>query len=90
MPRRRSSAEGLRGWLISDRVRFQQRWGIPGVRDEFLDALHAGEPVVISSATVMAALIHAGQPCGEYCFGGKYFQSSFLLDERDQLSEVSR
>jgi hypothetical protein len=52
-----------------------------------LEALKAGQPVVVSSAVLMRALLHAGLPCDEYCFGGQYYKATFLLDERGQLSE---
>jgi hypothetical protein len=57
-------------------------------RDELLEVLRAGEPVVVSSAVLMRALLHTGLPCDEYCFGGRYYKAQFLLDQRGQLSEV--
>lgn len=32
--------------------------------------------------------MHAGLPCDEYCFGGRYFRSEFVLDG-DQLTECT-
>jgi hypothetical protein len=37
--------------------------------------------------SVRRSLLHAGMPCAEYCFGGRYYKANFLLDERDQLTE---
>jgi hypothetical protein len=63
-------------------------WAAPrGGRDELLEALRSGQAVVVSSSVLMRALFHAGLPCDEYCFGGRYYKATFLLDERGQLSE---
>jgi hypothetical protein len=86
--RARQRSGGLREALIANQERSLERWAIPGKPDAFLAALRAGEAVVVSSAMVMGALIHARRPCDEYCFGGRYFRSTFLLDEHDELREV--
>jgi hypothetical protein len=44
----------------------------------------------VSSSFVMSALMHRRLPCDEYCWNGRFFNSSFVLDERDQLAEVAR
>ena len=44
---------------------------------------------MVSSDGLMPVLFHAGLPCGDYCYGGKYFESSFVLDEHDQLTEYA-
>jgi hypothetical protein len=63
-------------------------WSAPRARpDELLDELKSGNAVVVSSSTLLSAFIDAGLPCREYGFGGRYYKSAFLLDERDKLSE---
>jgi hypothetical protein len=93
-------ASQLRELLIADDDEFRARWRKPrgweqpGVNRELpmLDwgiDLRAGRSVVVvSSSRLMCALLHAGLPCQEYCFGGRYFKSEFVLDENDRLIEV--
>jgi hypothetical protein len=89
MKRARQQSDGLRELLIADREKSLRRWAIPGRPDEFLEDLRAHVPVVVSSAQLMQALMHAGLPCDDYAYGGRYFQTSFVLDETDQLSLVT-
>lgn len=95
MPRRIANANttgGLRALLIAIEERAYGpggRWHIPGHRYEFLEALRAGGPVVVSSERIFTALSHAGLCDEEYCYGGRYFQTTFVLDERDQLREYA-
>lgn len=88
MPRRRATATGLRELLVAECERSMQRWRIPGQVYEYEDALKSGAAVAVSSSRLMRALAGARLPCGDYCYGGRYFKSSFVLDERDQLSVV--
>jgi hypothetical protein len=95
MVRRLQNNTGLRELLIADReyrlpgCLNPPPWSAPrGWRDELLEALRAGQPVVVSSSVVMCALLHAGLPGDEYAFGGRYYKANFLLDERNQLTEV--
>jgi hypothetical protein len=64
-----------------------ERWHIPGRRCEFEDALVSGKAVVVSSATNMSALMHAGLPRDEYTYAGKLGCKQWLLDENERLSE---
>jgi hypothetical protein len=93
--KRASSTSGLRQLLIADReyrlpgCSKPGPWAAPrGGRDELLDALKSGRAVVVSSSVLMSALLHAGMPCDDYCFGGRHYNVTFLLDQRGQLSEV--
>jgi hypothetical protein len=45
------------------------------------------QPLVVDSSTILCALMHAGLPCDEYEFGGRYWGKQFLLDEDGRLSE---
>ncbi|MGA7050123.1 MAG: hypothetical protein WBZ37_02445 [Mycobacterium sp.] len=65
------------------------RWHVPNYRYEFLEALKAGEAVVLSSSSLLCVLSPAGLPHADYCFGRRYWGSTFVLDERDQLTEVA-
>jgi hypothetical protein len=83
----------LRELLIAEELRAYGpggRWHIPGHRYEFLEALQAGEPVGVPSEQLLKALSHAGLPNADYGYGGRYWSSTFVLDERDQLTEVAR
>ena len=58
----------------------------------FLDALKAGEAVVVGSAELLCAFIAVELPRASYerfCFGGADFNKCFLLDENDRLSELA-
>jgi hypothetical protein len=87
MPSRVSSktgAAGLRELLIAQQERAYGpggRWHIPGHRYEFLEALRAGEPVMVSAAWLESVL------------PGRRFRSGrddeyLELDEFDELREV--
>jgi hypothetical protein len=90
MPRRMAkTASGLRELLIAECERSLHRWRIPGRVYEYEGALKSGAAVGLSSARLMRALSAARLPCDDYCYGGRYFRSTFLLDERDQLSELA-
>ncbi|WP_156661572.1 hypothetical protein [Mycobacterium sp. 852002-51163_SCH5372311] len=78
-------ADGLRQLLIADRERSLQRWAVPGRRDEWLDDLRAHVPVVVSSAQLLCALMHAGLPYQQFAYGGADWGKSFVLDENDRL-----
>lgn len=65
-------------------------WAAPrGDRDELLDALKAGQPVIVSSTMLMRVMLHAGMPCDEYCVGGRYYKAAFFRDQRGQLTEYT-
>ncbi len=83
----RQSVREVREALVVERERSMERWAIPGRRDEWLDGLHSGAPVVVSSAQLMCALMRAGLPHRQYAYGGAEWDKRFVLDERDQLSE---
>jgi hypothetical protein len=92
MARRMSntSVDGLRELLIRDRQRSSERWALPSGRpDDFLEDLRAHVPVCVSAAQLMRALSHAGLPHADYCCGGKFFKSLFVLDERGELLEAA-
>ena len=101
MPRRSRSntaAGGLRELLIAaddarrESWRRPRPWDWPGINRELpmgdwdLD-LRAGRAVVVDSTTLLCALSGAGLPCGDYGYGGKYWQTTFLLDELGELTE---
>jgi hypothetical protein len=66
-------------------------WSAPrGWPDELLDALKAGEAVVVSSSTLLGAFIEAGLPTKDYGYGGRYWRLSFVLDEHDRLTEYQQ
>ena len=92
MGRRRTQRadDTLRQALLKDhRNRFGPggRWHIPGRVSDYEKALVAGEAIVVDSGTIMCALLHAGLPHDAFAFGGRDWGKSFVLDERDQLSE---
>jgi hypothetical protein len=89
MVRRVARNDGLRELLIAEWDRSMLRWRIPGRGYEYEEALKGGEAVPVASSTVMKALFRAGLPCNEYCFGGRYYTSAFVLDENDRLNEVA-
>jgi hypothetical protein len=90
--RRASNTSGLRELLIADR-----EYRLPGCprrgpwfgrgRDELLEELKAGGPVVVGAGTLMSGLLHARLDCRRYAFGGADWGKVFLLDERDQLRD---
>jgi hypothetical protein len=97
--RNTSRNDGLRELLIAYREHRLPRstppppWSAPrGWSDGFLDALKAGEAVVVGSAELLCAFIAAELPRATYdrfCFGGADFKKCFLLDEQDRLSELA-
>ena len=54
-----------------------------------MEALKAGQPMILSSTVLMCAMLHAGMPCDEYSIGGRYYKAAFLLDQRGQLTEYT-
>jgi hypothetical protein len=89
MARRPGNNSGLRNLLIADRERFMERWQIPGKPDEHLEALRAGEEVLVGSAQLMRALMHAGLRHDDFAFGGRHYKTVFVLGENDQLAEMN-
>jgi hypothetical protein len=87
MVRRIQRNDGLRDLLIAEWDRFMLRWRIPGRVSEYEEALKAGEPVGVSSSQLLRAFMHAGLPHRTLAYGGRDWGKSFVLDERDQLSE---
>ena len=57
------------------------------VRRRTVGGVEDGQPLLVSSSVLMRALLHAGLPCDEYEFGGRYHNKTFLFDEDDQFSE---
>jgi hypothetical protein len=88
-PRWVANAPGLRDVLIGERDRSLLRWEIPGKPDAFLTALRAGEPVLVSDAQLMCALMHAGMPADQFAYGGVEYGKRFVLDQQDRLIEQS-
>jgi hypothetical protein len=90
--RRTSNRSGLRELLIADR-----EYRLPGCprpgpwaarrggRDELLEELKAGGPVVVGAADLMCAPMHAGMDCRRHAFGGSDAEKTFVLTERDEL-----
>jgi hypothetical protein len=83
---------GLRDLLIADRE--HRLPGSPppgpwsgGAHAELLAALKAGVPVVVSSAILLRAHLHAGIPHRQYAFGGADWGRTFLLDVDGVMSE---
>ena len=94
--KRTKASSGMRELLTADReYRLPEcpppgPWAAPrGDRDELLDALKAGQPVIVSSTMLMRVMLHAGMPCDEYCVGGRYYKAAFLRDQRGQLTEYT-
>jgi hypothetical protein len=85
--RNSSRTDGLRQLLLDRHRKSMERWHIPGRRCEFEDALVSGKAVVVSSAQIMSALMHAGLPCEAYTRAGKLGNKLWLLDENDRLTE---
>jgi hypothetical protein len=87
--KREKRSAGLRKLLIADRERSLSRWAVPGRPDECLEDLRAHVPIVVTSSQLMCALLHAGLPHKQFAFGGSEHGNTFVLDENDQLTELS-
>lgn len=90
---RQARSDGLRELLIADREHRLPGCPKPGPwvgsgRDELLEALKAGGPVEVGSATLMLALMHAGQDYRRFAFGGADWDKVIRLDEHDRLAEL--
>jgi hypothetical protein len=88
MVRRIQRNDGLRDLLVAEWDRSMLRWRIPGHVSEYEKALKAGERVGVSSSQLLCALMRAGLPHDAFAFGGRDWGKAFVLDERDQLSEL--
>jgi hypothetical protein len=88
MPRQMSSSTGLRRLLIEAHQESWDRWRVPGMMSDFELDLKAGRPVVVSSAQILSALMRAGLPYRDFAYGGSAWGKTFVLDERDELSEL--
>jgi hypothetical protein len=92
----KTSSDGLRELLIAYRRHRLPRstppppWSAPrGWPDGVLDALKAGEAVVVGSDMLLCAFVAAELPRASYdrfCFGGTDFKKSFVLSEGDGLT----
>jgi hypothetical protein len=89
MPRRQQRSTGLRQVLIQEWDRGMVRWRIPGRICAYEEALTSGQPVVVSSSSMLRAFMAAGLPTDRFAYGGRDWGKSFLLDERDQLTEYA-
>lgn len=94
MVRRQQNNTGLRELLIADReyrlpgCLNPPPWSAPrGWRDGLLEALKSGEPVVVSSAVLMRALLHAGLPSDDYAYGGRHWGKQWHTDVDGTLTE---
>jgi hypothetical protein len=45
--------------------------------------------VVVSSSTLLRALMHAGLPHRTFAYGGRDWGKTFVLDEDDRLAEYT-
>ena len=45
-----------------------------------------GNPVLVGSDTLLVISMEQGLAYDEYCYGGKYCGTTFLLDENDNLT----
>jgi hypothetical protein len=72
---------------LEDYRRSLELWRIPGKVYEREVALESGAAVVVSAAQLMRAFMHAGLPYRTLAYGGADWHKTFVLDERDQLSE---
>ena len=79
---------GARALLVAEWDASMTRWRIPGEVYAYEEALKGGQPVVISSARLLKALMLAGLPAAakRFGFGGVDAGKWFLLDG-DALSE---
>jgi hypothetical protein len=59
------------------------------MRDPTLEALRAGEWVVLHSDALLSAFLPAGLPVDRFCCGGPDCGKLFLLDEHDRLTELA-
>lgn len=88
MGRRIQRNDGVRELLIAERERATERWP-SSTPDAWLVALRAGDAVPVSSAQLMRALMRAGLPHRNYCYGGSAFGAVFLLNRDDRLTEFA-
>jgi hypothetical protein len=63
------------------------RWHLPGYVSDYTRALEAGEPVVVSSVSMMCALMHANLPSDDYAFGGVHYGKYFHVSGDDVVTE---
>jgi hypothetical protein len=82
-----NSVGWLRELLISDWDRWMVRWRIPGRVCEYEKALKSGAAVGVSADMLLCAYSHAGLPWRQFAYGGADWGKSFVLDERDELTE---
>lgn len=91
---RQARGDGLREVLIADREYRLPGCPKPGpwfgrVRDELLEELKAGGPVVVGAADLMRALMHAGLDARRFAYGGPDWDKQFELGADDQLREYA-
>ena len=85
---------GIRELLVADleyrlpgSPKLPPPWSAPrGWRSPFLDALRAGESVVVSSSQLLCDHIHAGLPDRQYAYGGPLHGRMFTLGSDDRLT----
>jgi hypothetical protein len=93
MGRRRTQRadDTLRALLLAEyrrNVGPGSRWHMPGrPPSDYEQALVAGEQVVVSSSTLMRALLQAGLPSDDYVFGGRHSGKQWHLDIDGALTE---
>jgi len=90
MGRHVGNTSGLRELLIADREHRLPGSPPPGpwaARDRLLAELKAGGPVVVGAADLMCALMHAELDYRRFAFGGADWDKTFVLTERDELTE---
>ena len=90
MGRHAGNTSGLRELLIADREHRLPGSPPPGpwaARDRLLAELKAGGPVVVGAADLMCALMHAELDYRRVAFGGADWDKTFVLTERDELTE---
>jgi hypothetical protein len=86
----RARKSGMRPLLfVEHRSRFGPggRWHLPGYVSDYARALEAGDPVVVSSAAMMCALLHANLLCDDFAFGGAHYGKSFHVSGDDVVTE---
>jgi hypothetical protein len=96
---RQARSDGVRQLLIDYREHRLPKstppppWSAPrGGRDELLDDLKAGRPVVVVSPTLLCAMMAAELPEATYRrfgYGGADWGKAFRLDEHNRLIELA-